>query len=122
QVAQAAPLPALPHARLVRGRRPHGRREALAAPLGAALELPRARRVDQDAVPQTRAEAAHVAVVERRAGIDGRAEDAWEHHDAVLAGVDAVGEGPVDLLVRGRDDVLLDHRHVLVAALRRAVD
>src|SRR5437867_392124 len=101
QIAQAVLLPALSYAGLVLGRRPHRGREALASPLGTPLELPRARGVDEDAVPEPGAETAHVPVLERRARIDGRAEDAGEHHDAVLARVHAVGEGPVDLLVGG---------------------
>src|SRR5436309_731638 len=107
QIAQPVLVPSRPHARLVVRRGANGGREALAAPLGAAVELPRARGVDEDTVPESGAEPGHVAVVERRARVDGRAEDAGEDHDAVLARVDAMGEGPVDLLVRRRIDVLL---------------
>ena len=86
-----------------------------------ALELPGARRVDQHAVPEAGAELRHVAILHRRAGIDGRAEDAGEDHDAALAGIHAVRERPVHLLVRRGIDVLLHHDHVLVAVLRGAV-
>ena len=45
------------------------------------------------------------------------AEQAREDDHATVAGVDAVGDRPVHLLV-GRDiDVLLEHEHMLVAAL-----
>src|SRR5262249_35560214 len=102
EVAEPVLLPAGADAGLVVGGGPHGGREALAAPFGAAFELPRAGGVDEHAVPEPGAEAGHVAVGQGRARIDGRAEDAGEDHDAVLAGVHAVGEGPVDLLVGGR--------------------
>src|SRR5215468_5658570 len=121
EISQSVLVPALAHPRLVLGGRAHGGREALALPFGPPLELPRARRVDEHAVPQAGAEPAHLAVGQGRARVDGRAEDAREDHDAVLAGVDPVGEGPVHLLVRRRVDVLLDHRDVLVAVLRGAV-
>src|SRR5262249_3903674 len=121
QVAEAVLVPPLAHARLVLGRRAYGRRKALVPPFGASIELPRAGGIDQDAVPQARAEAAHVAVVVWGAGVDRGAEDPGEDHDAILAGVDAMGEGPVDLLIGRRVDVLFHHGHVLVAVLRGAV-
>src|SRR2546425_1167002 len=71
-VAEPVLLPALAHARLVFGRRPHRRRKALAAPFGAALELPVAGGVDERAVPEAGAELRDVAVLERRARIDRR--------------------------------------------------
>src|SRR5215510_13893983 len=104
EVSEPELFPARAHPRLVLGRRAHRGREALAAPLGAPLELPGAGRIDQHAIPEPGAEPRNVAVLHRRARIDGRAEDAGEDHDAVLAGVDPVGERPVDLLVRGRID------------------
>src|SRR3989475_12751616 len=110
-------LPALAHTRLVLGGRADGGREALPAPLRAPLELPRARRVDQDSVPEPGAELRDVPVLERRARVDRRAEDPGKDHDPVQAGVHPVGERPVHLLVRGRVAVLLDADHVLVAEL-----
>src|SRR5262245_60163332 len=117
EIAEPELLPSGAYSRLVLRGRAHGRREVLAAPLLAALELPRAGRVDQDAVPEPGSELRHVAVLERRARVDRRAENARENDDAVAAGVHAVGEGPVHLLVRGRIDVLLDNGDVLVAEL-----
>src|SRR2546427_10099372 len=110
-------LPARAHTRLVLGGRADGGREVLPAPLRAPLELPRARRVDQDSVPEPGAELRDVAVLEGRARIDRRAEDPWEDHEAVLPGVHSMGERPVHLLVRGRIDVLLDDDDVLVTEL-----
>src|SRR6266446_7233518 len=52
--------------------------KALAAPLGPTGVLPRAGRVDQHPVPKPCAELRHVAILQRRAGIDGRAEDPRE--------------------------------------------
>src|SRR5256886_11188678 len=98
-VAEPVLLPALAHARLVLRRRPHRRRETLAAPLRAFFELPVARGVDEHAVPEPGAELRNVAVLQRRGGIDRRAEDSGKDYDAVLAGVDAAGHRPVDLLV-----------------------
>src|SRR2546428_5485712 len=63
QVAEAELVPALAHARLVLGGRPHGGREALVAPLRPPRELPRARAVEEDTIPQAGAEPAHVAVL-----------------------------------------------------------
>src|SRR6267143_6531062 len=73
-VAEAVLLPALAHARLVLRCRPHRRRKALTAPLGAALALPVARGVEEHAVPEAGAELRDVAVLERRGRIDRRAE------------------------------------------------
>src|SRR5438309_6878188 len=120
-VAEPELLPALAHARLVLRRRPHRRREALAAPLGAALELPVARGVEEHAVPEAGAELRDVAVLERRGRIDRRAEASGEDDDAALARVDPMRHRPVDLLVRRHVDVVLDHPHVLVAVLRGGV-
>src|SRR5262249_9165457 len=53
--------------------------------------------------------------------IDGRAENPREDHHAAVAGIDAMSEGPFDLLVVGGVDVLLHHDHVLVAVLGGAV-
>src|SRR3989442_3251674 len=117
QIAQAVLGPALAHARLVLGRRPHGRREALVVPLGSPWEPPRARGVDEHAGPEAGADLVDVAVLERRAGIDRRAENAGEDDDAGRSPVHPVGEGPVHLLVRRGVDVLFDHDHVLVAEL-----
>src|SRR5439155_23571532 len=113
-------LPPLAHPRLVVGRRAYRRREPFAAPLGAARELPRACRIDQHPVPESGAELRHVPIFRRSARVDRRAEDPREDADAVLPGVDPMRERPVDLLVRGGVDVLLDHGDVLVAVLRRA--
>src|SRR5437870_7452542 len=120
EVAEPELLPSLAHSRLVVGRRTHGGWEPLAAPFGPALQLPRAGRVDQHAIPESGAELRDVPVFHRRARIDRRAEDPWEDHDAVLPRVDPMREGPVDLLVGGGIDVLLDDGDVLVPVLRRA--
>src|SRR5690242_21772715 len=85
EIAQPELVPARAHAGLVLGRRAHGRREALVPPLGAARESPRARGVEEHAIPQPGAQAAHLAVLERRRRIDRRAEDAGEDHQALLA-------------------------------------
>ena len=61
-------MPPFPHARLVLRRRSHGGRKTLVAPFGTSIELPRSGGVDQDAVPQARAETAHVAIGVRRDG------------------------------------------------------
>src|SRR5262249_48327130 len=121
EITQALLGPALADARLVLAVRTHGRRKALATPLRAALELPRARAVEEHAVPEPGAQPRHVAVLHGRGGIDGRAEDAGEDDQAAFARVHAMGERPVDLLVRRGIDVVVHHDHVLVAVLRGAV-
>src|SRR5215470_265986 len=109
EIAQAVLGPALAHARLVLAVRAYGGREALAAPLRAPLELPRARAVEEHAVPQPGAQPRHVAVFHRRGRIDGRAEDPGEDDQAALARVHAMRQRPVDLLVRRGVDVVVHH-------------
>src|SRR2546422_10541068 len=87
EVAEPQLLPALAHPRLVLGRGTHGRREALAAPCLAALELPRARGADQHPVPEAGPELRDVPPLERRARIERRAEDPGEDHRALVARV-----------------------------------
>src|SRR2546428_1812914 len=120
QIPEPVFLPARTHAGLVLRGRPHGRRKALVVPLRPLRHLPRARGVDEHAVPEPGAELGDVTVLERRRGIDRRAEAAREDDDAAFAGIHAMGEGPVDLLVRRRVDILFDHDDVLVAVLRGA--
>src|SRR5215831_7462817 len=120
EISEPELVPAGAHPRLVLGGRADRGRESLAAPLRASLELPGACRVDQDAVPEAGAEAGDVTIRRRRARIDRRAEDTGEDDETVLARVHTMGERPVDLLVRGRIDVLLDDGDVLVAVLRGA--
>src|SRR3981081_4736562 len=121
QIAEAVVRPALAHARLVFGGWTHSGRKAPRAPRRTARFLPRARGVDQHPVPEAGAELGHVAILHRRAGIDGRAENSREDDHAALPGVDAMRKRPLDLLVVGGVDVLLHHDHVLVAVLRGAV-
>src|SRR5262245_51881415 len=121
QIAKPIVRPALAHASLVLGSRPHRWRKALATPFRPARILPRARGIDEHAIPQSGAELRDVAVLHGRAGIDGRAEDPREDHHAAFAGVDPVSKSPFHLLVVSRIDVLLHHDHVLIAILRRAV-
>src|SRR5687767_4591336 len=118
QVSEAVFVPAGPHLRFVFRRRPHGRREALAVPFLALRELPVPRGVEEHAVPEAGAELRDVAILHRSGRIDRRAEDAGEDHDAALARVHAMGERPVDLLVRRHVDVLFDDVDVLVPVLR----
>src|SRR2546427_5017944 len=120
EVIEPELLPARAHTRLVLRGRADGGREPLPAPLRAPRELPRARRVDQDSVPEPGAELRDVPVLEGRARVDRRPEDPWENHEAVLTGVHPVSERPVHLLVRGRIDVLLHDDDVLVTELGRA--
>src|SRR5262245_18599846 len=121
EIPQAVLGPALAYARLVLAVRTHGRREALPTPLRAALELPRPRAVEEHAVPEPGAQARHVPVLHGRGRIDGRAEDPGEDDQAAFARIQAMGERPVDLLVRRGVDVVVHHDHVLVAVLRGAV-
>src|SRR5262249_17150640 len=120
-VAEPVLRPAGLDACLVVWRRPHRGRKALAAPLGPTGVLPGAGGVDQHPVPKPRAELRHVAIFQRRAGIDGRAEDPREDDQPALAGVHAMRERPFHLLVVGWVDVLLHHDDVLVAILAGAV-
>src|SRR3989442_12405633 len=120
QIPEPVFLPARTHAGLVLRGRPHGRRKALVVPLRPLRHLPRARGVDEHAVPEPGAELGDVTVLERRRGIDRRAEAAREDDDAAFAGIHAMGEGPVDLLVRRRVYIFFDHDDVLVAGLRGA--
>src|SRR5207245_11593258 len=82
EVPQPELVPALAHARLVLGGGPHGGREALVAPLRPPRELPRARAVEEHAVPQAGAELAHVAGFHWRRALCGRADDPRAHHEA----------------------------------------
>src|SRR5580704_5424332 len=97
------------------------RRKAFVVPARLARVLPRARGVDQHAVPQSGAELFDVAVFQGRRRIDRRAEYSREYHDAAFAGIDPMRISPFDLLVGGRIDILFDHDDVLVAILRGGI-
>src|SRR2546430_1463577 len=56
QIAKSVFRPALAHPSLVLGGRPHRRRKALATPFRPTRVLPRARRIDEHAIPQSGAE------------------------------------------------------------------
>src|SRR6202042_2456865 len=86
QIVEAVFLPARFDPRCVFGVRLDRRREAFVVPARLAWMLPRARGVDQHAVPQAGAELLDVTVFERRRRIDRRAEDAGKNHDAAFAG------------------------------------
>src|SRR5438132_7861708 len=92
QVAEPILRPAGVNACLVVWRRAHGGRKALTAPLGPTGVLPRAGCVDQHPVPKPCAELRHVAILQRRAGIDRGAEDPREDDHSALTSVDAVRE------------------------------
>src|SRR5262245_63833458 len=87
QVAKPVFRPASSDARLVFGRRSHRGRKALTAPLRTARVLPRARGVDQHPVPEAGTKLRHVAILHRRTGINGRAENPREDHHSAFAGV-----------------------------------
>src|ERR1700730_9244399 len=98
-----------------------GPRKAVVVPARLARVFPRARGVDQHAIPQSGAELFDVAIFQRRRRVDRRAEYSREYHDAAFAGIDSMRISPCDLLVGGRIDVLLDHDDVLIAILRGSV-
>src|SRR5439155_22217507 len=98
---------------------PHGRPHPAAIRHTPAGDFPVPRGVEAHAVLEAGAELGDGAIFERGRLIDRRPEGAGEDHDAALAGVHAVSQRPVDLLVRRDVDVLFDDVDVLVAILRR---
>src|SRR5580693_533812 len=121
QIVEAVFRPARLDPRRVVGMRLDRRRKALVVPARLPRVFPRARGVDQHAVPQSGAELFDVAVFQRRRRIDRRAEYSREYYDAAFAGIDAMRIGPFDLLVGGRVDILFDHDDVLLGYLPAAM-
>ena len=119
---EAVFFPALQHQRLVlgRGATVGGKRSLLHS--GRRVKLQQRVASISIAVPDAGAELRHVAFLERRAGVERASRTCRERCTMPpCARVDAVGERPVDLLVVGRIDVVLEHEHVLVAVLPGAV-
>ena len=99
-------------------RRPHRRREARAAEIGIGVVVEIEGGVDQHAIPFAGAELRDVAVAPPGRRIEPGAKGRRHDDDIVLAGIDAIGDRPIDRRVIVNVDIVVDHGDVLVAHMR----
>src|SRR5262249_11255492 len=99
-------------------RRPDGRRVACAAEFGIGVVVEVDGRVDQHPVPLAGPIERRIAVAFAGRWIEAQAEGRRYDDDVVLAGIDPIGDRPIDGRVVVNIDVIVDHSDVLVTHVR----